>query len=184
MSRLGQGNWTPPRSYDNTSASLTVDTKNSADAVGPSHDMSFLPRKVVLAILAVLDVALNTGPRPVAAKVLADRNDLPGRHLEPVLQALVHSGVLKGIRGPRGGYELGRERRKITIYDIVRAVGSVDDGNALPKSPTLHKVVLPAVSSAEAAYAEALKQITLEDMVSRAGGLSKGSRPLSAPFTI
>ncbi len=32
---------------------------------------------------------------------------LPPRHLEPVLQALVHAGILKGVRGPRGGYRAG-----------------------------------------------------------------------------
>ena len=41
------------------------------------------------------------------AKALAERHKLPPRHLEPVLQALVHAGVLKGVRGPRGGYRAG-----------------------------------------------------------------------------
>lgn len=147
--------------------------------------MSLLPRRALLAVVAVLDVALNAGARPVAAKSLADRNDLPTRHLEPVLQALVRRGILKSIRGPRGGYELGRERRKITVLDILRAVSAVEEDNGeMPDSPALHKVVLPAVSKAEAALADALKQITLEDMVSRAGALSKGGRASSVLFTI
>ena len=73
--------------------------------------MLLLPRKGVLAIAAVLDIALNARGRPVAAKSLAGRHRLPPRHLEPVLQALVHEGIFHGIRGPRGGYELARERR-------------------------------------------------------------------------
>jgi len=35
-----------------------------------------------------------------------------------VLQALVRHGILKGTRGPRGGYELAREQRRITADDI------------------------------------------------------------------
>ena len=62
----------------------------------------------------------------VGAK-LAARHDLPPRHLEPVLQALVHDGIFHGIRGPRGGYELARERRRITADDILRAAGTVED---------------------------------------------------------
>src|SRR5215211_7772975 len=81
--------------------------------------MSLLSRKGLLAITAVVDVALHAKGRPVSAKALAARNALPPRHLEPILQALVRAGILKGIRGPRGGYELGRERRRITAEDIL-----------------------------------------------------------------
>ena len=56
--------------------------------------MSLLPRKGLLAIAAVVDVALNGRDRPVSAKALAARHGLPPRHLEPVLQALVHDGIL------------------------------------------------------------------------------------------
>jgi Rrf2 family iron-sulfur cluster assembly transcriptional regulator len=82
--------------------------------------MSLLPRKSVLAIAAVIDIAVHGRGRPVTAKILAQRYSLPARHLEPVLQALVRNGILRGIRGPRGGYELGRERSRITAENIVR----------------------------------------------------------------
>ena len=66
--------------------------------------MPFLPRKGILAIAAVVDIALNDRDHPVSAKTLATRHGLPPRHLEPVLQALVREGILRGIRGPGGGY--------------------------------------------------------------------------------
>ena len=83
--------------------------------------MNFLSRRSLLAIAAVTDIALHARPQPVSAKALAARHKLPARHLEPVLQALVRHGILKGTRGPRGGYELARERRRLTAGDIVRA---------------------------------------------------------------
>jgi Rrf2 family transcriptional regulator, iron-sulfur cluster assembly transcription factor len=83
--------------------------------------MQLLPPKAVLAVAAVIDIALNARGRPVAAKALATRHGLSPRHLEPVLQALVRHGILKGTRGPRGGYELAREARRITADDILRA---------------------------------------------------------------
>src|SRR5262245_58407149 len=100
--------------------------------------MPLLPRKSILAITAVIDIALNARGRPVAAKALATRHSLPPRHLEPVLQALVRHGILKGVRGPRGGYELARERNRITVDEIMRAASTVDevDGVALDRKST------------------------------------------------
>ena len=74
-------------------------------------------------------------PRPVSAKTLAARRRLPPRHLEPVLQALVQDGILKGIRGPHGGYALGRERNRITADDILRAAITAEDPGEVPSQP-------------------------------------------------
>jgi Rrf2 family protein len=128
--------------------------------------MALLPRKGVLAIAAVIDVALSAQERPISAKALAARHGLPPRHLESVLQALVRDGILKGIRGPRGGYELARERRRVTVNDILRAAGTVEDidNNKPVHSELLNKVVLPALSSAEREFGVALGRINLDDM--------------------
>ena len=84
--------------------------------------MTLLPRKGLLAIAAVVDVALQTGGRPISAKTLATRHGLPPRHLESVLQSLVRDGILKGIRGPRGGYRLMRPLAAIPIADVIAAI--------------------------------------------------------------
>src|SRR5258707_8039021 len=99
--------------------------------------MSLLSRKGLLAIAAVVDIALHSRSRPVSAKALAARHALPPRHLEPVLQALVRDGILKGIRGPRGGYELARDRKRITADDILRAAGTIDENPASASNSTL-----------------------------------------------
>jgi Rrf2 family transcriptional regulator, iron-sulfur cluster assembly transcription factor len=140
--------------------------------------MPLLPRKGVLAITAVIDIALNARGRPVAAKALATRHSLPPRHLEPVLQALVRRGILKGIRGPRGGYELAREQHRITVDDILRAAGTTDeiDGAALAQSLLLNKVVMPALGEAENAFSAALARINIEDLAHSAAGLGRAIR--------
>ena len=129
-----------------------------------------LSRKGVLAVAAVIDVALNSEERPVSAKALASRHGLPPRHLEPVLQALVHDGILRGVRGPRGGYELGREQQSITAAEILRAAGTVHDStdHHLPIDGLVGEVVLPAIAQAERAFSTALGQISVEDLVIRA----------------
>ena len=139
--------------------------------------MPLLPRKGILAIAAVIDIALNSRGRPVAAKALATRHRLPPRHLEPVLQALVRHGILKGIRGPRGGYELAREQRRITADDILRAAGTADELNdmSLADSYLLSKVVIPALGQAEHAFSAALARITVEDLTHSAEGARKSA---------
>src|SRR5437660_10094246 len=128
--------------------------------------MSLLPHKGALAIAAVIDIALNARGRPVAAKALATRHRLPPRHLEPVLQALVRHGILKGIRGPRGGYELAREQRSITADEILRAAGTAEDADEISASESslLNNVVMPALGRAEHAFSAALARINVEDL--------------------
>jgi Rrf2 family protein len=139
--------------------------------------MPLLPRKGILAIAAVIDIALNARGRPVAAKALATRHSLPPRHLEPVLQALVRHGILKGIRGPRGGYELAREQHRISADDILRAAGTADDidGVRIVESGLLTKVVIPALGQAEHAFSSALARISVEDLAHSAEGLRKSA---------
>jgi Rrf2 family transcriptional regulator, iron-sulfur cluster assembly transcription factor len=134
--------------------------------------MTLLPRKGLLAIAAVVDVALQTGRRPISAKTLATRHGLPPRHLESVLQSLVRDGILKGIRGPRGGYELARDRRGVTANDILRAAGTVDELEEEPGSELMLKVVMPVLSIAEQEFGQALSRINLEDMARHAERLN------------
>ena len=139
--------------------------------------MPLLARKGVLAIAAVIDVAIQSQGQPVSAKALAARHGLPPRHLEPVLQALVRYGILKGIRGPRGGYELARDRRRVTANDILRAAGTVEEADAKQAgSELLLKIVLPAMASAEQEFGIALARISLEDLARDAQALKPAAK--------
>jgi Rrf2 family protein len=136
--------------------------------------MPLLPRKAVLAIAAVIDIALQEHGQPISAKTLAERHGLPPRHLEPVLQALVRCGILKGIRGPHGGYELARERRRVTADEILRAAGTVeDDLEPHSGSELLQRIVLPALAAAEHEFGNALSRINVEDMARDAQALEQ-----------
>jgi len=145
--------------------------------------MPLLPRKGVLAVAAVIDVAMQEPGQPISAKALAARHNLPPRHLEPVLQALVRCGILRGIRGPRGGYELARDRRRVTANDILRAAGTVDEGETrFGGSELLNKVVLPAMANAEYEFGVALARINVEDMARDALALTRsGGRGSARP---
>ena len=129
--------------------------------------MNLLSRRSVLAIAAVVDVALHCAKAPVAAKALAARHKLPARHLETLLQGLVHARILTGVRGPRGGYELARERRRITLGEIVRVAMSLS--RADPEDMGAHSVLLarvidPPVRRAGETFLGNLNSITVEQM--------------------
>ena len=141
-----------------------------------TRSMPLLPRKAVLAVAAVIDVAMQENGQPISAKTLAAGHGLPPRHLEPVLQALVRCGILKGIRGPRGGYELARDRRRVTVNDILHAAGTVEDTDELHgASELVTRVVLPAMATAEHEFGVALSRINIEDLVRGAEALNEGA---------
>jgi Rrf2 family protein len=129
-----------------------------------------LSHRALLAIAAVADIAIHSRPLPVGAKALAARLELPPRHLETLLQALVRANILKGLRGPRGGYELARERRKITAAAVLRAVlhESAAVGGEPDNCKLVAKVIAPMVELAGAAFLRELETITIEDICRRA----------------
>jgi len=129
--------------------------------------MPLLARKGLLAIAAVIDIAMHRG-RPFSARALAARHGVPARHFEPLLQALARRGIVKGVRGARGGYKLGRERSRISADEIAQAAGMDADATLQTPSHVLDLVVMPALAGAERAFAAALARITLDDLVRRA----------------
>ena len=147
-----------------------------------------LSRKTLLALEAVIDIAFNARPEPVQAKEITARQGVPQRYLEQVMQQLVRAGVLKGVRGPRGGYRLARERRRISVGDIVRVAESLDDGeteNAEPHSALGARIVTPLIHSLQEEVMQRLDAISIEDLCQRARavGVDCGGRT-SADFTI
>jgi Rrf2 family protein len=137
-----------------------------------------LSRKTLLALEAVIDIAYNARPEPVQAKEITARQGEPQRYLEQVMQQLVRAGILKGVRGPRGGYRLARERRRISIGDVVRIAMSLDDAEESfdGGSELGRRVVVPLIASLQEDVMKRLDEISIEDVCkqARATGLDCG----------
>jgi Rrf2 family protein len=147
-----------------------------------------LSRKTLLALEAVIDIAFNARPEPVQAKEITARQGVPQRYLEQVMQQLVRAGILKGVRGPRGGYRLAKERRRISVGDIVRAAETDDeeDGeDTAPRSELGLRIVNPFIQSLQDEVMARLDSITVEDLCqqARAAGVRASERS-TADFTI
>lgn len=140
-----------------------------------------LSRKTLLALEAVLDVAYNARPDPVQSKDITKRQGIPQRYLEQVMQQLVHRNILKGVRGPKGGYTLARERRKITVGDVVRVVDQLDaedDGDPVSRADLGERVIGPLWAETRDAILTKLDEITMEDLCRRARemGIAHGAK--------
>ncbi|GAA0558356.1 RrF2 family transcriptional regulator [Rhizomicrobium electricum] len=147
-----------------------------------------LSRKTLLALEAVIDIAFNARPEPVQAKEITARQGVPQRYLEQVMQQLVRAGILKGVRGPRGGYRLAKERRRISVGDIVRAAELAEDEtveDAQPRSELGARIVTPFIQSLQDELMARLEAITVEDLCqkARAAGVSADDHT-TADFTI
>jgi len=130
-----------------------------------------LSRKTLLALEAVIDIAFNARPEPVQAKEITARQGVPQRYLEQVMQQLVRAGILKGVRGPRGGYRLARERRRISVGDVVRVAESIEDGEEekiRPRSDLGLRIVAPLIQTLQDDIMAQLDAISIEDLCQRA----------------
>ncbi len=145
--------------------------------------------KLQVAIEAVLYIALNGVEGPVQSRDITRRQSIAPRYLEPILQRLGRAGVVEGIRGPKGGYRLARERRRVTVGEIVRTILDSDTNGAARRhalqSDLGQVVVGPLWSQSEQEFLSQLDQITVEELCrrARAAGLaSEPAKPLD--FTI
>ncbi|NVJ93406.1 MAG: Rrf2 family transcriptional regulator [Methylocystaceae bacterium] len=144
-----------------------------------------LSKKMLFAIEAVLDIAYHSGGQPVQSREITRRQGIPRRYLEQGLQQLVREGVLVGVRGPRGGYRLARERRRITVGEIVRIVRKMETAedplNDPAGSELGHKVVRPVWMEMQETLMEKLDKVSIDDLCSRAneaGLVSEGRQNL------
>ncbi len=84
---------------------------------------SFLkvPRKIHHALLLLTDLADRVG-EPATVEDIALRGLISPKFLEQVAAPLRSAGLIRGQRGPGGGYVLVRKPREITVGDILKAV--------------------------------------------------------------
>ncbi len=140
--------------------------------------------RAMIAVLIMLDVAFHAGRAgTVSAADIAERAGLARRGIEPLLQTLSRSSLLESVRGPRGGYRLGRPRRDIRLSDVVEVAVSDDPGTEDgPVGELFGHVVEPAWRQLDDGLCAQLQGLTLDELVRRAesAGLR---RPLAEPIS-
>ena len=74
------------------------------------------------AVTAMLDLAFHSQIQPVTLTDIAARQTISLSYLEQLFARLRRAGMVKGVRGPGGGYKLCRKASDINIAEIIAAV--------------------------------------------------------------
>jgi Rrf2 family transcriptional regulator, iron-sulfur cluster assembly transcription factor len=176
----------------------SIELAQAKDTIRTAAIAQLLRRdRAMLAIALVLDVAFHAGrAATVSANDIAERLGSARRGLEPLLQALTRSGVLESVRGPRGGYRLGRAPRGIRLADIAAAIaaepepdetksgetksGEIKSGEIGPGALQA-KVIDPLWSELSQALAERLGALSVDDLLRRAAAAGLHRAPADPP---
>ena len=143
-----------------------------------------IQKRIIYAIEAVLDIALNAGVNPVQNVAVAKRQGIPKRYLEQTLQILVKNNILVASRGPRGGYRLAKERRKIKILDIIKSVTTEKEVNDLYKSNISKIIIQPLIHKFLEESMVYLNKISVEDIYNQYKQKNKDNSNKKVDFVI
>jgi Rrf2 family transcriptional regulator, iron-sulfur cluster assembly transcription factor len=136
----------------------------------------------LLALDIALDIAFHAGRggEVTGAAEIAERLGAARRGIEPLLQSLVRAGLLDSVRGPRGGYRMARAPRDIPLTEIIAAVRE-EEATAEPPGKLARLVTAPLWQELEAAMAQRLGALSLEDLLKRAAAAGM-RRPVTEPL--
>ena len=93
--------------------------------------------KSTYGIRAMFELALHYGRSPVSVTYISERENISVPYLEQLLSKLRRKGLVKSVRGPKGGYILAKKPKEITVGDIVRVL----DGDITPVHCVSNKVL-------------------------------------------
>lgn len=123
------------------------------------------------AVTAMLDLAYHSQANPVTLTDIATRQTISLSYLEQLFARLRKAGMVKGVRGPGGGYTLSRSAWHINIADIIEAVDEQVDStkcggkaNCHNDQPCLTHDLWMGLSEQIRAY---LKEISLGKLLER-----------------
>lgn len=125
------------------------------------------------AVTAMLDLAFHSDKKPVTLTDIAKRQNISLSYLEQLFARLRRAGMVEGVRGPGGGYQLSRGAGEISVADIIAAVDETMDstrcggkGNCQNSQPCLTHELWMGLSEQIRQY---LDGISLRDLIDRHG---------------
>jgi len=121
---------------------------------------------------AMLELALNYGKGPVPLKDVAKRQELSQKYLDQLVMSLKTIGLVRSIRGARGGYVLARSPAQIKLSEVIRALdGPILSVDCLDDPDACNRVSFCAVrevwEEARQAIDNVLESTTLQDLADR-----------------
>jgi len=139
------------------------------------------------AIRALYDLAFHRLGQAAGAKEIAERQKVPLRFLEQILQDLRKAGIVEARRGPRGGYALARQPAQISLAEVLYAVrGPLEEmfGFDGPANGNSEDVPAAVWTDVRTQLVDVLERATLQDFVARAeaAGIKRAALPTTMYF--
>jgi Rrf2 family protein len=132
---------------------------------------------------AMLELASHYGEGPIELKEIAKKENISLKYLEQVINPLRGAGLVKAVRGSKGGYSLAKPPSEICLYDVVETLeGPLNLLECLRDSKVCQKVPSCVTRDIWREVSEAISKIfysiTLEDMVNRKRDKEERNSPM------
>ena len=130
------------------------------------------------AVRAMIELAQNEMNRPLQLKIIAEKQEISIKYLEQLMAVLKSAGLIKSIRGSKGGYVLSRAPSQIVLNDILRCVeGPISTVECVGDSSSCARAADCAAREiwirVEQAIENVLQSITLQDVATMASGINQ-----------
>ena len=121
---------------------------------------------------AILELALEYGNAPLQIKTIAEREDISNKYLEQLIAMLKSSGLVRSVRGPKGGYMLAKPPADIKLKEVFTTL----EGPMVPAECLEHPEYCPRCTDCatrqiwqelQNAIFGVLESVTLADLVER-----------------
>ncbi len=122
---------------------------------------------------AIVELASNHGKGPLQLKIIASNQDISLKYLEQLMATLKSAGLVRSLRGAKGGYILAKAANQIKLSDVFSAlegpsaitVECLDDDNYCAR--TADCVTKQVWAQVQQAVIGVLESLTLQDLVDR-----------------
>ena len=121
----------------------------------------------------MIELAQNEASRPLQLKVIAERQDISVKYLEQLMAVLRSAGLIRSVRGSKGGYMLSKSASQVKLSDILHCLeGAVMTVECVEDSQSCARAAECAARQVwmrvQQAIEEVLQSITLQDVVNMA----------------
>lgn len=120
----------------------------------------------------MLELACHYGEGPIELKEIAKRESISLKYLEQLIVPLRTAGLVKSVRGSKGGYSLAKPPSEICLNDLIEILeGPLNLIECLNDSKVCQKISTCVTRDIWKEVSEAIQgifhSVTLEDMVDR-----------------
>ena len=141
-----------------------------------------LSTKIRYGTRAILELASRFGEGPIELKEIARSQEISIKYLEQVIIPLRTAGIVKSVRGSKGGYSLAKAPSEIRLFDVVETlegpiclVDCIKDSHLCKRSESC--VARDIWIDVSEALCKVLRSITLDEMVRRKIEKENGDSP-------